>query len=107
MASAAPSTSSRTVRAHRRCLVTADRSGATGRAPACSGGVRPAGRVLAGGAGAADVPKVVTHMVVVGALAATIALLMFAIYQLQNPFSGGALVPPDAFVSAAERMPAA
>jgi hypothetical protein len=52
-----------------------------------------------------DVPKVVTHMVVVGALAATIALLLFAIYQLQNPFSGGTLVPPDAFASAVERMP--
>jgi len=51
-----------------------------------------------------DVSKLVTHMVIVGALAATIALLMFSIYQLQNPFSGGALVQPDAFSSAIDRM---
>lgn len=51
-----------------------------------------------------DVSKVGTHMVIVGALAATIALLMFSIYQLQNPFSGGAMVEPDAFVSATDRM---
>jgi len=51
-----------------------------------------------------DVSKLLTHMVIVGALAATIALLMFSIYQLQNPFSGGALVQPDAFSSALDRM---
>lgn len=50
-----------------------------------------------------DVSKLVMHMVVVGALAATIALLMFSIYQLQNPFSGE-LVQPDAFSSAIDRM---
>jgi hypothetical protein len=48
-----------------------------------------------------DVPKLITHMVIVGTLAATIALLMFSIYQLQNPFSG---VEPDAFDSAFEQM---
>jgi hypothetical protein len=47
-----------------------------------------------------DVSRLATHMMIVGALAGTIALLMFAIYQLQNPFSGGALVGPDAFRSA-------
>jgi hypothetical protein len=51
-----------------------------------------------------DVPKVLTHALIVGTLAGTIALLMFSIYQLQNPFSGGARVEPDAFNSAVEQM---
>ncbi|SFB43719.1 Protein of unknown function [Amycolatopsis marina] len=51
-----------------------------------------------------DVPKLLTHALIVGTLAGTIALLMFAIYQLQNPFSGGAQVAPDAFSSAVDRM---
>jgi Protein of unknown function (DUF4239) len=51
-----------------------------------------------------DVPKLVTHMVVVGILAGTIALLLFSIYQLQNPFSGGAQFEPDAFRSAMDQM---
>jgi hypothetical protein len=51
-----------------------------------------------------DVPKLVTHMVIIGILAGTIALLMFAIYQLQNPFSGGAHITPDAFSSAFDQM---
>lgn len=51
-----------------------------------------------------DVPKLLTHAMIVGTLAGTIALLMFAIYQLQNPFSGGAQVEPDAFSSAIDRM---
>jgi uncharacterized membrane protein len=54
-----------------------------------------------------DGPKLVTHMVIIGTLAGTIALLMFAIYQLQNPFSGGAMVGPDAFVSIIDRFTAA
>lgn len=51
-----------------------------------------------------DVPKLLTHAMIVGTLAGTIALLMFAIYQLQNPFSGGAQIEPDAFSSAINRM---
>jgi hypothetical protein len=45
-----------------------------------------------------------THAVIVGTLAATITLLMFAIYQLQNPFSGGAHIDPIAFQSALDRL---
>jgi hypothetical protein len=51
-----------------------------------------------------DVPKLITHAIIVSTLAGTIALLMFAIYQLQNPFSGGAQVEPDAFSAAIDRM---
>lgn len=51
-----------------------------------------------------DVPGLRTHMVIVGTLAATIALLMYSIYQLQNPFSGGAQVEPDAFNSVIDQM---
>jgi hypothetical protein len=49
-------------------------------------------------------PKLLTHAVMVGTLAATITLLMFAIYQLQNPFSGGAHIDPVAFQSALDRL---
>ena len=31
-------------------------------------------------------------------------LLLFAIHQLQNPFSGGVLIPSDAFSSALDRL---
>jgi hypothetical protein len=51
-----------------------------------------------------DVPRLHVHMVVVGVFAGTIALLLFSIYQLQNPFSGGAQVEPDAFTSAVGQM---
>lgn len=51
-----------------------------------------------------DGPKVITHAILMAALAGTIALLLFAIYQLQNPFSGGAQVGPDAFNSVIERF---
>jgi hypothetical protein len=44
--------------------------------------------------------ELATHVVMVAVLAATISLLMFAIYQMQNPFSGGASIEPDAFQSA-------
>lgn len=44
------------------------------------------------------------HIIIVSTLAGTITLLLFAIYQLQNPFSGGAKIPPDAFTSALERL---
>lgn len=51
-----------------------------------------------------DGPKLFTHMVIMVAMAGTVALLMFAIYQLQNPFSGGAQVEPDAFGAVIERF---
>jgi uncharacterized membrane protein len=54
-----------------------------------------------------DGPKLLTHMAIMGALAGTIALLMFAIYQLQNPFSGGARVEPTAFTVIIDRFVAA
>ena len=44
------------------------------------------------------------HTLIMATLAGTIALLLFAIYQLQSPFGGGAMVPPDAFTSALERL---
>jgi hypothetical protein len=53
-----------------------------------------------------DVQKLTTHIIVMSALAGTIALLLFAIYQLQNPFSGGAKIGPDAFTSVIDRFTA-
>ena len=44
--------------------------------------------------------RLVSHVVMMSVLAATIALLLYAIYQMQNPFGGGASVGPDAFRSA-------
>lgn len=51
-----------------------------------------------------DGPKLLTRIIIMSALAGTVALLMFAIYQLQNPFSGGAQVDPDAFNSILDRL---
>ena len=51
-----------------------------------------------------DVRKLTTHIVLMSALASAIALLLFAIFQLQNPFSGGAKIGPDAFTSAIDRL---
>jgi hypothetical protein len=48
--------------------------------------------------------KLLTHVVVVSTLVATIVLLLFAIYQLQNPFGGGASVGPEAFQATLERL---
>jgi hypothetical protein len=48
--------------------------------------------------------KLVAHAVIVSVLAGAIGLLLFAIYQLQNPFSGGADVGPDAFTAAVARF---
>lgn len=45
-----------------------------------------------------------THVIIVSTLAGTITVLLFAIYQLQNPFGGGAMVDPDAFRNALERL---
>jgi hypothetical protein len=51
-----------------------------------------------------DSPRLLTHIIMMASLAGTIALLLFAIYWLQNPFSTGALVAPDAFVSILDRF---
>jgi hypothetical protein len=49
-------------------------------------------------------PKVLSHALISGVLASAITLLLFAIYQLQNPFSGGAAVAPDAFRAVLDRL---
>ncbi|MEU4762268.1 hypothetical protein AB0H12_03365 [Actinosynnema sp. NPDC023794] len=48
--------------------------------------------------------RIRTHVLIVATLAATITLLLYAIYQLQNPFGGGAGVSPAAFEAAMERF---
>jgi len=48
--------------------------------------------------------KLRTHIIVISTLTATLTLLLFAVYQLQNPFTGGAAVGPDAFQSVLERL---
>ena len=49
-------------------------------------------------------PRPLTHILIVSILAGTLALLLYATAQLQNPFSGGARVEPAAFESAATRL---
>lgn len=49
-------------------------------------------------------PLMRTHVLIVATLAATITLLMYAAYQLQNPFGGGAEISPAAFEAAIERF---
>ncbi|GAA4007169.1 DUF4239 domain-containing protein [Allokutzneria multivorans] len=49
-------------------------------------------------------PNLIPHVIIVVALTATITLLLFAISQMENPFSGGAQVNPDAFRAATERL---
>lgn len=49
-------------------------------------------------------PGVFSYAIIVAMLSGAIGLLLFAIYQLQNPFSGGASVGPDAFVAALARL---
>ncbi|GHE87001.1 hypothetical protein GCM10017786_18190 [Amycolatopsis deserti] len=48
--------------------------------------------------------KSLTHIVIVSTLAAATTLLLFAIFQMQNPFAGGSKVGPDAFSQAIERL---
>lgn len=48
--------------------------------------------------------RLVTHIIIATTLAATITLLMYSIYQLQNPFGGGASLEPEAFRSALQRL---
>ncbi|TDD59649.1 DUF4239 domain-containing protein [Kribbella antibiotica] len=49
-------------------------------------------------------PGLYSYAFIVSMLAGSIGLLLFAIYQLQNPFSGGANVGPDAFLTALQRL---
>lgn len=49
-------------------------------------------------------PKPATHIFIVSLFAGTMALLLFATQQLQNPYGGGAQVSPAAFESALERL---
>jgi hypothetical protein len=49
-------------------------------------------------------PGVYSYAAIVSMLSGAIGLVLFAIYQLQNPFSGGASVGPDAFVEALTRL---
>jgi hypothetical protein len=49
-------------------------------------------------------PRMGTHILIVSTLAATMTLLLFAAYQLQNPYSGGAEIDPTAFQAALERL---
>lgn len=49
-------------------------------------------------------PKIRAHIIIVSTMAATLAVLLYAIYQLQNPFAGGASVGPEAFRSALDRL---
>ncbi|MBK1782844.1 bestrophin-like domain [Prauserella cavernicola] len=48
--------------------------------------------------------KLMTHMILVTTLAGMIMLLLFAIYQLQNPFGEDAKLGPEAFELARERL---
>jgi hypothetical protein len=49
-------------------------------------------------------PTLTSQMLITITLSSTLVLLLFAIHQLQNPFSGGVLIPPDAFSSALDRL---
>jgi hypothetical protein len=49
-------------------------------------------------------PRPLAHIAIVSILSATLSLLLFATYQLQNPYAGGAKVEPAAFVSVVDRL---
>ncbi|WP_434448210.1 DUF4239 domain-containing protein [Lentzea sp. E54] len=49
-------------------------------------------------------PTLTSQLLITITLSSTLVLLLFAIYQLQNPFSGGVLIPSDAFSSALDRL---
>lgn len=49
-------------------------------------------------------PNLISQLLVTITLSSTLVLLLFAIYQLQNPFSGGVHIPPDAFSAALDRL---
>lgn len=48
--------------------------------------------------------RMFAHVVVVSIVAGALVLLLFAIYELQNPYSGGVGVQPDAFRWAHSRL---
>jgi hypothetical protein len=48
--------------------------------------------------------RMAAHLVIVSTLAGTIALLLYAIFQWQNPYSTGANVHADAFAAAIARL---
>jgi hypothetical protein len=49
-------------------------------------------------------PNLTSQLLITITLSSTLVLLLFAIYQLQNPFSGGVQIQPDAFSSALDRL---
>ena len=49
-------------------------------------------------------PQPLVHIVIVGILAGLLSLLLFATYQLQNPFAGAAKVEPAAFEAVLARL---
>ena len=49
-------------------------------------------------------PNLVSQLLITITLSSTLVLLLFAIYQMQNPFSGGVHIQPDAFSSALDRL---
>jgi hypothetical protein len=49
-------------------------------------------------------PTLTSQLLITITLSSTLVLLLFAIYQLQNPFSGGVQIPPDAFSAALDRL---
>ncbi|WP_156753263.1 bestrophin-like domain [Actinokineospora pegani] len=49
-------------------------------------------------------PQPMTHIVIVSILAGTLSLLLFATYQLQNPYAGAAKVDPAAFQAVLDRL---
>ena len=48
--------------------------------------------------------RLLTHVIIMSTLTGALMLLLFAIFQLQNPFSGGSKLDPEAFQSAIERL---
>ncbi|MFC3894176.1 DUF4239 domain-containing protein [Lentzea rhizosphaerae] len=49
-------------------------------------------------------PNLISQLLITITLSSTLVLLLFAIYQMQNPFSGGVHIPPDAFSAALDRL---
>lgn len=49
-------------------------------------------------------PNLVSQLLITVTLSSTLVLLLFAIHQLQNPFSGGVQISPDAFTSTLDRL---
>ncbi|MGJ7906467.1 hypothetical protein ACOQFL_08315 [Actinopolyspora sp. H202] len=48
--------------------------------------------------------RLLPHVMIVSTLAGTLALLVFAVYHLQNPFAGDSRIDPTAFRWALERL---